>query len=93
MKQIKNDGFISAFADSIAAKVKELLGENSSREDSMSLEGKKYMTAKEVCDYLRISRATLYRHRDAGFITPSIYVGRKPLFTHDDIEAYVKNFS
>lgn len=87
------DGIIGLVADSIAAKIKEQLNIRSRPESSQPSLGAQYMTVKEVCDLLRISKATLYRHRDAGFLTPSTYVGRKPLFTQNDIDNYIKKFN
>lgn len=94
MTKIEKNGFIDLVAETIAAKIKEQLvicGSHS--ENCQPTHGAQYMTAKEVCDLLRISKATLYRHRDAGYLVPSTYVGRKPLFTSNDIDNYLKNFN
>lgn len=88
------NAFLDMFADVIANKVVEKLNlaypesfEGKSRHE------KEYLNVQEVCGQLRISKATLYRHRDAGYHTPSLYVGRKPLFTKKDIEDYLKVFN
>lgn len=47
------------------------------------------LTTEQVCKKLHISRATLYRHRRAGLITPTCYVGRKPLYSNKSI---IKNY-
>ena len=87
----QSDALIDTFADAIAARVKELI--DSSEPTKEAHEEIEYMTVKDVCKRYRISKATLYRHRDAGFLKPSLYVGRKPLFTKDDIERYLSNFN
>jgi excisionase family DNA binding protein len=50
----------------------------------------KLYTVKEVLDMLRISRATLYRHIDAGLIKPSKF-GGKVLFTEKELERVIKH--
>lgn len=47
------------------------------------------LTTEQVCKKLHISRATLYRHRRAGLITPTCYVGRKPLYSNKSL---IKNY-
>ena len=86
--------FIEMFADVVANKVVEKLN----LANSESLAGKEklekeYLNVQDVCKQLHISKATLYRHRDLGFLKPSLYVGRKPLFTKKDIEDYLKVFN
>lgn len=93
MQYSNNDGFIDAVAETIATKIKERLDISSHSESGQPLRGAKYMTVKEVCELLHISKATLYRHRDTGFLKPSTYVGRKPLFTQNDINNYLNNFN
>ena len=51
-----------------------------------------FYTVAEVCQMLRISKATFYRHKDLGLITPAQYVGIKPLFTEESIKNYLHNF-
>lgn len=51
-----------------------------------------YLKVEQVCKKLQISHATLYRHMAAGLIKPSVYVGRSPRFTKDDIDNYLNNF-
>ena len=62
--------FIDMFADVIANKVVEKLN----LANSESLAGKEklekeYLNVQEVCKQLHISKATLYRHRDVGYLT------------------------
>lgn len=52
----------------------------------------KFYDPKGVCDMLHIHRSTLYRHKACGFISPSYYVGSKPLYTPEDIDAYLAKF-
>ena len=89
--KVEPDVLIGTLADAIAAKVKELI--DSSEPTKEAYVENEYMTVKDVCDRYHISKATLYRHRNAGFLKPSLYVGRKPLFTKDDIERYLNNFN
>lgn len=93
MKRIEKDGFIDLVAETIADRVKEHLNGSQSESSQPSSRGAQYMTVKDVCDLLHISKATLYRHRDAGYLTPSTYVGRKPLFSRDDIDIYLGHFN
>lgn len=51
--------------------------------------GDDLLTTEQVCKKLHISRATLYRHRRAGLITPTCYVGRKPLYSNKSL---IKNY-
>jgi len=86
--------FIDKFADVVANKVVEKL--NLAYSESLAGKSrleKEYLNVQDVCRQLHISKATLYRHRDAGYLTPSLYVGRKPLFTKKDIEDYLKVFN
>ncbi|MBR1935201.1 MAG: helix-turn-helix domain-containing protein [Muribaculaceae bacterium] len=46
----------------------------------------------DVCQQLKISKATLKRHRNLGYITPTRYVGRSPRFTEEDIASYLARF-
>ena len=82
---------LQELASMVAAKMSELA--NASRLESR-IEGLpqdvKYFTIEEVCRMARISRA-FYRHRKAGLIIPSRFAGRRPLFTHSDIESYLQN--
>ncbi len=85
--------YIDMFADVVANKVVEKLN----LAYSESLAGKsrnenEYLNAQDICKQFHISKTTLYRHRDAGYLTPSLYVGRKPLFTKKDNEDYLKFF-
>lgn len=91
-KKIVMKDFLQELASMVAAKMSELA--NASRLESR-IEGLpqdvKYFTIEEVCRMARISRATFYRHRKAGLIIPSRFAGRRPLFTHSDIESYLQN--
>lgn len=74
------------FADAVA----ERLNNKSSKSESAE---EKFFTVNEICTKYRISQATFYRHRDAGFIKPSMYVGRKPLFSQKAIDEYISFFN
>ena len=50
-------------------------------------------TIEEVCQKLKISKATLSRHRNLGYLTTSFYVGRSPRFTEEDIQKYLRSFN
>ena len=47
------------------------------------------LTVPEACDYLRISRATLYRHIKQGKITP-IKIGRRTLIDKSDLDRLIE---
>lgn len=47
---------------------------------------------EEVCKRLKVSKATLGRHRKAGLLKASVYVGRSPRFTEEDIQKYLQKF-
>lgn len=83
--------FLQEFASMVAAKMSELANasrlESRIEKSSLNLQ---YYTIEEVCRMLRISRATFYRHRRDGLIMPSRFAGRRPLFTHSDIESYLR---
>lgn len=49
------------------------------------LSKKTYLTVKEACAYLEISRTTLYRLRKKGFV-PQIGIGSKVLFKREDLD-------
>ena len=82
---------LQEFASMVAAKMSELANasrlESRIEKSSLNLQ---YYTIEEVCRMLRISRATFYRHRRDGLIMPSRFAGRRPLFTHSDIESYLR---
>lgn len=83
-----NNNIISAIAEKIVAviqdklepAVKEKVGKN------------QYFSVAEVCAMLKISKATFYRHKNLGYITPASYVGRKPLFTQQSVDDYLAHF-
>jgi len=55
----------------------------------------KNMTLLRICDVCKmvgISKTTLQRHRLAGRISPSYYVGVSPRFTMEDVEHYLTQF-
>ncbi len=91
----KNDGILDALAEAVANKIEErLIDKSASRNASCSPEPAiQYLTVKDICTRYHISKATIYRHREAGFLTPSLYVGRKPLFTSEDIARYLEHFN
>ena len=97
---MRNDiNIADEFATLVAAKVVEMLEERGlvmaapapkskqEKEQSTTL-----YSVDEVCQRLKISKATLYRHRDLGYIKPSCHVGRSPRFSDEDIAKYLSNF-
>jgi len=98
---MRNDFNIAdEFAAMVAAKVIEILEEkglvmaagtscsNNQQEQSSIL-----YSINEVCERVKISKATLNRHRKCGYITPSCYVGRSPRFSEVDIDKYLRIFN
>lgn len=49
-------------------------------------------TVKQVCEMLHISKSKLYRHQKLGYISPSEYVGRTPLYDQQVIDDYLNKF-
>lgn len=80
---------IQEFAKEIAELVKEEV--TNLPNESTVLEEKWYST-DEVCNMLKITKSTLYRHRNLGYLRPAAYVGRKPLFNQESIDEYLNNF-
>ncbi len=98
---MRNDlNIADEFATMVAAKVVEILEEKglvladsaSCSEDQQALSPTLY-SINEVCERVRISKATLNRHRKCGYITPSCYVGRSPRFSEVDIDKYLRLFN
>jgi excisionase family DNA binding protein len=98
---MRNDiNIADEFATLVAAKVVEMLEERGlvmaapapkskqEKEQSTTL-----YSVDEVCQRLKISKATLYRHRDLGYIKPSCHVGRSPRFTEANIQDYLNRFN
>lgn len=98
---MRNDiNIADEFATLVAAKVVEMLEERGlvmaapapkskqEKEQSTTL-----YSVDEVCQRLKISKATLYRHRDCGYIKPSCYVGKSPRFTEANIQDYLNRFN
>jgi excisionase family DNA binding protein len=48
-----------------------------------------FMMVNDVCEYLRISRSTVYRMRDAGELKPRQLSGRRIGFLRSEIESWV----
>lgn len=82
---------IDILAMKIAKNVAELLQEGVYDKDVKETETPSCESYKieEVCKRLKVSRATLDRHRKAGLLKPSFYVGRSPRFTEEDIQKYL----
>lgn len=78
---------ISILADKIAETIK--VKQETVKVNSCKI---KYFSVAEVCEMLKISKATFYRHKDQGFIKPAVHVGRKPLFTQQSIDEYLAHF-
>lgn len=73
----------------IVAEVVEEAYMSQSKDETTTEE--KFLTVAQVCEKLQISRATLYRHESAGLIRPSMYVGRSPRFSENDLVKYYKS--
>ena len=48
------------------------------------------MTQKEVCDYLGVSKSTLWRWEKIGYLVPSARIGSRPMYRISDIEKIKK---
>jgi len=48
----------------------------------------KLFTTKEVMEMLKISRATLYRYIEKGWLKP-VKLGRKTMFTEEELEKFM----
>lgn len=80
-------------ADEFTIRVNEKLRPVISQEMEKQERSEKFMTTNQVCSLLCISKSTLYRHRNEGYITPAKYVGRKPLYDQSSIDNYLDAFS
>ena len=49
------------------------------------------LSAAEAAEYLEISLLTLHRHVQAGKLLPSQIVGRRQMFSVNDLRAYKRN--
>lgn len=76
----------------IATRVAEALQAEQEEVKSSPVNEVRFYTVEDVCKLLHISKATLYRHKELGFVSPAKYVGRKPLFTQQSIDAYLNHF-
>lgn len=47
------------------------------------------MTIDEICEYLRISRSTLWRLRKRGL--PCFKLGTRVLFNKEDVDEWIKS--
>lgn len=48
------------------------------------------MTQKEVCDYLGVSKSTLWRWEKIGYLVPSTRMGSRPMYRISDVEKIKK---
>lgn len=84
-----SNNYFEEFAKQVAGYIKReltpLSAESEEKEDV-------WYTTEELCQKLRITKSTLYRHRNLGYIKPAVYVGRKPLFNQASIDEYLSNF-
>lgn len=83
---------VETIADQIVNRVLERV-EQSSQSINVNNVGTKLYTTKQLCEMLHISKAKLYRHREQGYLRPTKYVGRTPLYDQTAIDAYLNNFS
>lgn len=89
------DEIIEKVADLIADKVaNRLSGEFRQDKDGLDepKQGMELYTAKQVCDMLHMSKSKLYRHQKEGYIKPTQYVGRTPLYSKEEIDNYLSFF-
>lgn len=87
--------FIEHVADLIAGKVADRLsGEFGQGKESLEeqKQGVELYTVKQVCEMLHMSKSKLYRHQKDGYIKPTQYVGRTPLYSKQAIEDYLNIF-
>jgi len=77
--------FAKQVADFVKSELTSLPAESDKNEEV-------WYTTEEVCKKLRITKSTLYRHRNLGYIKPAVYVGRKPLYNQESINKYLRNF-
>ena len=48
------------------------------------------MTQTEVCDYLGVSKSTLWRWEKIGYLIPSTRMGSRPMYRKSDVEKIKK---
>lgn len=86
---------IEILAMKIAKNVAEILQNGARDNDVKQMKDTACESYKieEVCQRLKVSKATLARHRKAGLLKASVYVGRSPRFTEEDIIKYLKKFN
>lgn len=78
-------------ADKIIERMSGKFGQLQDKVDEQ--EGKRVLyTTKQVCEMLHISKSKLYRHQKMGYISPSEYVGRTPLYDQQVIDYYLNKF-
>ena len=80
------ENLIEQVADIVAERIAEKLAAKCQTQPA------KLMSVKDVCEQLHLSHSTFYRHKNAGWIKPTCYVGRKPLFDEEAIEQYLSTF-
>ncbi len=98
---MKNDFNIAdEFAAMVAAKVVDILEErglvivaDASCQKEAQPQAATLYSIDDVCQRLKISKATLNRHRERGYISPTCYVGRSPRFSDADIQNYLNKFN
>ena len=97
---MKNEiNIVEEFATLIATKVVDNLEKRGlvtaapSQQKDERTEYPTLYTVDEVCQRLKLSKATLYRHRREGYLNPSYYVGCSPRSTEEDIEKYLDKFN
>lgn len=82
---------LDILADKIVERMSGMFGQLQGKVDEQ--DGKRVLyTAKQVCEMLHISKSKLYRHQKMGYIGPSEYVGRTPLYDQQIIDDYLNKF-
>ncbi len=60
------------------------------RETSTPIPDGKYLTVKEVGEYLKVCRTTVWHYSNIGILKPR-KVGNRVLFARSEIDSYVQN--
>ena len=82
---------LDMLADKIVERMSGKFGQIQDKVDERGGERVLY-TIKQVCEMLHISKSKLYRYQKMGYISPSEYVGRTPLYDQQVIDDYLNKF-
>lgn len=90
-KKMELEYFMNLLADKIVERVSEKFSKPEVKADERDGERVLY-TVKQVCEMLHISKSKLYRYQKMGYISPSEYVGRTPLYSQQAIDDFLNKF-